>query len=159
MNNNLYLFDDQKTSNVGDLINSLYKKNNEKFAFTNGCFDVLHYGHFKLLYESSRVCNRLVVGINSDKSIKKIKGNNRPIHNQYERAFMLNSLIYVDFVIIFSQETPRELIKEIKPNYLIKGDEYQENEIIGREFSDTIIRIPMIKDFSTTNIINKIKKI
>ena len=136
-----------------------YKKKNLKIGFTNGCFDLLHYGHFKLLYEASKISDKLIVGLNSDDSVRRLKGNSRPIYNEKERMFMLSSLSYVDLVILFYEDTPYDLIRTIKPNYLIKGFEYDENTIVGIEFANEIIRIPMIGDFSTTNIINKIKNV
>ena len=135
--------------------------NNQTIGFTNGCFDLLHYGHVSLLKRASDLVDKLIVGLNSDQSVKKLKGHKRPICSEYERAFILSSLIYVDIVIIFSEETPYELIKIIKPNYLIKGFDpiknYDGEDIVGVEFSDNIVRIPLIKDFSSTNIINHIK--
>ncbi len=163
MNDKISIFQLRKKQSISkyELINliNFYKSIKLKIGFTNGCFDLLHYGHFVLLDKASKISDKLIIGLNSDESIKKIKGNERPIYNQDERAFMLSSLSYVDYVIIFSEETPYELIKLIKPDYLIKGSEYNKNEIVGGEFAKEIITIPMIENISTTNIINKIKKL
>lgn len=145
-----------------DFINSNSSKK-LKIGFTNGCFDVLHTGHLSLLRQARLNCDYLVVGLNSDLSIKKLKGECRPINNQSDRLEMLNSLSFVDEVRIFSEETPIELIKKISPDVLIKGADYSEEEIIGadyvRSYGGRVLRIELIPNKSTTEIIKKIKKI
>ena len=109
-----------------------------KIIFTNGCFDVIHRGHIELL----KFCKNfgyVIVGLNSDNSVKKLKGKNRPINNEEDRKFLLESLKFVDEVIIFDQETPIELIKKIKPNLIVKGSDYIKESVVGKEVAEIII--------------------
>ena len=103
-----------------------------KTIFTNGCFDVVHRGHLKLLEYCKSIGNKVVVGINSDASIKKLKGDNRPVNNQEDRKLLLESLVYVDEVVIFNEETPYNLIKCIKPDIIVKGGDYSIEEVVGQ---------------------------
>ncbi len=132
----------------------------KKTVFTNGCFDLLHTGHIALLRAARAEGDRLIVAINSDESVKKIKGNDRPFQNQFDRKTVLESLKFVDEVYIFDELTPEKLIKEIKPDVLVKGGDWKENEIIGSEFvkacGGTVITIPLVDGFSTTNLATKI---
>ena len=133
-------------------------------VFTNGCFDILHKGHAELLrfcrnysaisFSGLSVCPRVVVGLNSDASVKKLKGDSRPINSQEDRAFLLRSLKYVDEVIIFDEETPYELIKKVKPDYIVKGGDYNKENVVGNDLADVII-YNYIDGYSTTNIIKK----
>ena len=145
-----------------DFINRITSKK-VKIGFTNGCFDVLHIGHLSLLRQARLNCDYLVVGLNSDLSIKKLKGENRPINTQSDRLEMLNSLSFVDEVRIFTEETPIELIKKISPDVLIKGEDYSEEEIVGadyvRSYGGRVLRVELIPNKSTTEIINKIQNI
>lgn len=133
-----------------------------KIVFTNGCFDILHFGHVSYLQEAKRLGDTLIVGVNSDESIKRLKGIDRPIVPLKERMGMLASLECVDFVISFEQDTPLELIKEICPQVLVKGADYKEKEIVGSDFvianGGSVELINFIKGISTTNIIDKIVK-
>ena len=132
-------------------------------GFTNGCFDILHIGHLSLLEEAKRNCDYLIVGLNSDMSVKKLKGKSRPINNLKTRRKILESITFIDEVIIFEEETPEKLIKELKPDVLIKGSDYCENEIIGASFVKSyggkILIIDLVDDLSSTNVINKIKNL
>ena len=147
---NKILFRDKE---INSLVSSL---KSVKATFTNGCFDILHVGHVTYLKEASKKGDVLIVGLNSDKSVRKLKGSKRPINNELARANMLASLEFVDYVIIFEEDTPLKLIKQLKPHYLIKGGDYAIQDIIGREFAKETITIPLVKGISTTNIIRKI---
>ena len=111
-----------------------WKKFNKTIVFTNGCFDLLHKGHKDFLLKASKFGNKLIVGVNSDSSVKQIKGESRPIENQYIREKKLLSLKYVDAVFIFEEHTPLNLIKKICPDVLVKGADYKVDEIIGANF-------------------------
>ncbi len=132
----------------------------KKIAFTNGVFDILHLGHILFLKRASTF-GKLIVGINSDNSVKKIKGPNRPIFNENYRKQMLLENKYVSNVIIFNEETPEQLIKKIRPDYIIKGADWEEKDIIGKDFIETyngeVIRISFEIDISTTQIIESIQ--
>lgn len=129
-------------------------------AFTNGVFDILHEGHIAVLSEAASFADILIVGINSDSSVKKLKGETRPINNENSRALIMASLIMVDAVVIFEEETPLELIKIIKPDVLIKGGDYTLETMVGAEevlnAGGKIELIPIREGFSTTGIIKKI---
>lgn len=129
-------------------------------AFTNGVFDILHEGHIAVLSEAASFADVLIVGVNSDASVKKLKGENRPVNNENSRALIIASLIMVDAVVIFNEETPLELIKIIKPDVLIKGGDYTLDTMVGsKEVLDNggrIEIIPIKQGFSTTGIIEKI---
>lgn len=126
-----------------------------KKIFTNGCFDILHIGHINLLKYSKSLGDYLIVGLNSDKSIKKIKGNNRPIICENERKLMLESIRWVDEVVIFEEENPLQLIKKIKPNIIVKGGDYTKEQVIGYGLAEIII-FDYINGHSTTKIIENI---
>ncbi|MCP4653522.1 MAG: D-glycero-beta-D-manno-heptose 1-phosphate adenylyltransferase [Candidatus Omnitrophica bacterium] len=134
------------------------KKEKKRIVFTNGCFDLLHPGHIKLLRDAKKNGNILIVGLNSDSSIKKIKGKKRPIMPQGSRAEVLSALELVDYVVIFTEKTPYNLIKEIKPHVLVKGSDWGENQIIGSELVKKIVRVKLFGGYSTTKIIEKITK-
>lgn len=135
---------------------------NEKIIFTNGCFDILHVGHIRYLQESAKLGDKLVVGINSDKSVKKIKGNKRPINTEQERAELLAALKFVDYIVIFDEETPYELIKKIQPDILVKGGDYNRNNVIGADLVEQrggkLIIMPYTPEKSTTKIIEKLNQ-
>lgn len=126
-----------------------------KKIFTNGCFDIIHRGHLELLNFSKSLGDYLIVGINSDSSIKKLKGNSRPINNEKDRKFMLECIKYVDEVIIFNEETPLNLIQEIKPNIIVKGGDYIKQQVVGYGIADVII-FNYLNGYSTTKIIENI---
>ena len=133
------------------------KKENKKIVFTNGCFDILHIGHVKYLQKAKTLGDILIVGVNSNKSVKRLKGNNRPVNDEYDRAYLLSSLEVVDYVVIFEEDTPYELIKKIKPDILVKGKDYEGKEVVGSDIAKEVKLIEFINGKSTTNIINKIK--
>ncbi|MEA3506279.1 MAG: adenylyltransferase/cytidyltransferase family protein [Elusimicrobiota bacterium] len=129
----------------------------KKIVFTNGCFDILHAGHIHILKEAARLGDILVVGLNDDSSVREIKGPNRPVIDRHSRAELVNALEMVDYVVFFSEPTPEKLIKEIKPDILVKGGEYGEGEIVGEDIAEKTVRIKMKPGLSTTSIIEKIK--
>ena len=138
-----------------------WKSAKEKIVFTNGCFDILHKGHLEVLAKTADLGNRLIIELNSDSSIKNLKGGNRPIVDENSRAILLAALSFVDAVVLFSEQTPLNLIAEIKPNILAKGGDYKITEIVGHEVvqqnGGEVITIPLIEGFSSTNIIDKIQ--
>ena len=153
--------------------NKIFNKNNlleklemwrgakKKIVFTNGCFDLIHLGHIEVLARSADLGDILIIGVNTDSSIKELKGNNRPIIEENSRAQQLASLEFVDAVILFNEQTPLELIKLIKPNVITKGGDYSSEQVIGNEIAvennGKVIIIPLTRGYSTTSILNKIK--
>lgn len=133
--------------------------NNKNIVFTNGCFDILHSGHIKNLLFAKSKGDILVIGLNSDESIKRLKGSDRPINSIDERTTMLSLFDFVDYIIIFSEDTPYNILKILKPNILIKGGDYKIENIIGREFVNNVYFFDYIDGKSSTNIIQKIKNI
>ncbi|ELP9120863.1 D-glycero-beta-D-manno-heptose-7-phosphate kinase [Campylobacter lari] len=129
---------------------------NQKVVFTNGCFDIMHYGHIKYLEKAKKLGDILVVGLNSDESVKRLKGNSRPINLEFQRACMLASMYFVDYVVIFDEDTPYELIEFLKPDVLVKGADYKDKEVVGSNLVKKVELIDFEDGFSTTNIINRI---
>ena len=147
-----------KKENVQELIEKL-KKENKKIVFTNGCFDILHVGHVRYLANSSKYGDILIIGLNSDSSVKKLKGANRPINNENDRAEVLSALSFVDYIIIFEETTPEKLIEIIKPDIYTKGADYTINTLPEAK---TVLKnggkiefINLVQGKSTTNIIKK----
>lgn len=160
-----YLEFSEKIKSVEEL-KQLIKKRREKgqiMVFTNGCFDILHVGHIHYLNFARSLGDFLVVGLNSDESVKKIKGTLRPINSEIERAYALSALECVDYIIFFDEETPENLIKELKPDILVKGADWEEEKIVGatfvKSYGGKVERITFKFDVSTTKIIEKILKI
>jgi len=151
-----------KTLSSSSLLDNLnnWRANKYTIGFTNGCFDLMHAGHIDMLKKASESCDKLIVAVNSDQSIKRLKGDKRPILNLEARKKLLQSLEMVDFVISFKEDTPLELIKKIKPNILYKGADYKINEIVGADFikknGGSVIRIDLTKNQSTTKLISMI---
>mgnify|MGYP001163815078 FL=1 len=142
---------------------SKYKNDNKAIVMTNGCFDILHSGHTYILEESKKLGDILIVAINSDKSIKKIKSEDRPIISELDRAYVLSCLTSVDHVILFDDETPEKIISKILPDILVKGSDYEGKKIAGEEIlskhNKKIILLDVISGKSSTNIIKKILKL
>ena len=141
---------------ISKLIDNL-KKEHKKIVFTNGCFDILHIGHVKYLQKAKSLGDILIVGANSNESVTRLKGPERPINDEYDRAYLLASLEVVDYVVIFKEDTPYELIKKIKPDILVKGKDYEGKEVVGSDIAKEVQLIEFVNGKSTTKIIEKIK--
>ncbi len=124
--------------------------------FTNGCFDIIHRGHLEL-FKYCKTLGYVIVGLNSDASVKTLKGESRPINNQDDRKLLLESLKYIDEVHIFDEETPLNLIKEIKPNYIVKGGDYKDKEVVGSDIADVVL-FDFVNGYSSSSVIQKMKK-
>ena len=139
---------------------SKWKSEGKSVVFTNGCFDVLHYGHVSYLAEASDLGDKMIIGLNSDASVKRLKGETRPINGQMERATLLTALSFVDAVVVFDEDTPENLIKEVRPDYLVKGGDYTFDTIVGAKFVSSyggnVITIPLVENFSSTSIIKRL---
>ena len=127
-----------------------------KVIFTNGCFDILHRGHVELLNYCKQIGGKVVVAINSDASIKRLKGESRPFYSQDDRKFMLESCKYVDEVIVFGEDTPYRLINEIKPDIIVKGGDYKKQEVVGSDVAEVQL-FQYIDGYSTSKIIGDYK--
>jgi D-beta-D-heptose 7-phosphate kinase/D-beta-D-heptose 1-phosphate adenosyltransferase len=134
------------------------KNKGKKVVFTNGCFDLIHVGHIRYLTRAKELGDILVIGLNSDKSVSRIKPG-RPIISEKQRAEVLASLSMVDFIILFSEDTPYELIKELKPDILVKGADWKKEDIVGNDIVPEVQTIPFIEGVSTSEIIKKIKEL
>ena len=137
------------------------KLHDRKIVFTNGCFDVLHYGHVRYLLEARKLGDLLVVGLNNDDSVRRLKGSTRPVNGENERAFVLAALSRVDYVSLFEEDTPEELIKIVRPDVLVKGGDYTIDNIVGADFvqrnGGVVTTIPFVEGFSSTRIIEQLK--
>ena len=146
---------------LGNKVNA-WKQAGEEVVFTNGCFDIIHRGHIEVLAQTADLGNRLIIGLNSDSSIQKLKGKNRPIIDEQSRAILLASFSFVDAVILFSENTPINLISSLLPDILAKGGDYKIETIVGykivQENGGQVILVPFVDGFSSTTIIDKIKK-
>ena len=153
-----------KIYSLPDLLKRIdqWKFLSKTIAFTNGCFDIIHEGHIFSLSAAAKEADILIVGVNADASVKKLKGESRPVNNQQSRALVLASLLMVDAVIIFDEDTPLEIIKQIKPDVLVKGGDYLLKDIAGSSeviaSGGQVIINPLLKGFSTSAIINKLKE-
>jgi len=138
------------------------KQRGKRIVFTNGCFELIHVGHLRVLRKAKELGHVLVVAINSDASVRKVKGRSRPIVTAKERAEILASLEPVDFVTVFTELTPERIISEIKPDVLVKGGDWGKDEIVGRDIVEArggrVVRIPPIRGHSTTRILQKINR-
>ena len=142
---------------ISSIINEL-KNKDRKIVFTNGCFDILHIGHIKYLEKAKSFGDVLIVGLNSDDSIRRLKGNNRPINTQNDRAYILASLEVIDYLVIFDEDTPFELINLIKPDVLVKGGDYEGKEVVGQDIAKELKLVKFIDGKSTTKTIERIQK-
>jgi len=141
-----------------------WKEQGEKIVFTNGCFDILHLGHVDYLEKARALGNRLVLALNTDASVKRQKkGPDRPINDQDSRARLLASLFFVDLVVFFEKDTPYDIIAYLLPDILVKGDDYAVSNIVGADLvianGGEVKTIPLVKGYSTTSIVNKIKNL
>ena len=139
-----------------------FKNNGKKIVFTNGCFDILHRGHAEYLEQAKSLGDLLVVGVNSDESVKRLKGDDRPINNESDRAFMLDKLKPVDLVTIFTEDTPFNLISKVIPDVLVKGGDWKEEDIVGSDVvkghGGKVISLKFVDSYSTTSIIDRMSK-
>ena len=137
------------------------RKEGKKIVFTNGCFDILHYGHVKYLEKCKKLGDILIVGLNSDLSVRKIKGKKRPVTKERERASILSALEFIDYVTIFDDATPKQLIETVSPHVLAKGGDWKKKEIVGsgyvKSLGGRVITIPFVKGYSTTRILSRVK--
>lgn len=139
-----------------------WKSAGEQVVFTNGCFDILHLGHVDYLEKARQAGTKMIVGLNSDASVRVLKGPERPVNNEYARARIIASLQFVDLVIVFHEETPLELINILLPDILVKGDDYSLETIVGAKeviaAGGQVKTIPLVPSYSTTGIIQKLKQ-
>jgi len=155
---------DTKIFTLPDLLSRInqWRQLGKTIAFTNGCFDILHEGHIYSLSQAASEADHLIVGVNADASVKKLKGQSRPINNEHSRSRLLASLMIVDAVIIFKEDTPLDLIKSLLPDVLVKGGDYKVEEIAGAkeviENGGRVVINPILQGFSTTSIIDKMKE-
>lgn len=156
-NFNLHNYHIAKIINKNDIKNLSNDFKGKKIVFTNGCFDILHIGHIECLKKAKDLGDILVIGINSDSSIKRLKGDKRPINNLNDRMTFLSYLSFVDFIIPFEEDTPYALIKELKPDILVKGGDYKASDVIGFDIAKETVIIPYVQGKSTTNILNILK--
>ncbi|WP_118972236.1 D-glycero-beta-D-manno-heptose 1-phosphate adenylyltransferase [Taibaiella koreensis] len=133
-----------------------------KIVFTNGCFDVLHQGHIQLLLAAAEEGNKLVLGLNTDASVKRLKGEDRPLNDEHSRALVMAAQLFVDAVCLFDEDTPLQLIEAIRPDVIVKGGDYTPETVVGNDFvtgygGRTVI-VPTLEGFSTTSLINRMKQ-
>jgi rfaE bifunctional protein nucleotidyltransferase chain/domain len=140
-----------------------WQSEGQKVVFTNGCFDILHIGHVDYLEKARELGDKLVLGLNTDASVSRIKGPQRPIVNEESRSRVIAALGFVDAVTFFDEETPKELIESVKPDILVKGNDYLAENIVGADFvlknGGEVKTIPLVEGFSTSNIVQKIKNL
>lgn len=138
-----------------------WQSEGKKIVFTNGCFDIVHLGHIDYLEKARNLGDKLVLGLNTDASVKRLKGESRPVVNEYARARMMSAFEFVDTVILFDEPTPKELIETLCPNILVKGDDYTLENIVGADFviskGGEVKTVSLVNGYSTTAIIKKIK--
>jgi len=145
-----------------EIVNEL-KKQGKKIVFTNGCYDLIHRGHIDVLRKASELGNVFIVGLNSDSSVKRFKGETRPINNEIDRAYVVGNVKGVDYVIIFEEDTPLILLKELKPDVLVKGgnplpERVAEEKKLVEEYGGIVILLGLVEGYSSSNIIEKMKK-
>ena len=150
-----------KVHSIENLLAELKNLKSYEIGFTNGCFDLIHQGHIDYLRKAKKQCDFLIVGLNSDNSVKKLKGSSRPIINQFERSSILSSFEFIDRIVIFEESTPINLIKKIKPKFIFKGDDYKKSQVVGNKeitkWEGSVILIKCTKNKSTSKIIERIK--
>ena len=151
---------DEHIKTLGEIIalSEELKTRGKKIVFTNGCFDLLHAGHVKYLETAKSFGDVLILGLNSDRSVTALKGEDRPINTQMDRAYILAALEAVDYVIIFDEDTPYDLIKAIKPHVLVKGGDYEGKEVVGQDIADELKLVQFVDGKSTTRTIEKIQQ-
>lgn len=139
---------------------SRQRRRHKRIIFTNGCFDILHIGHIRTLKRAGALGDILVIGLNSDSSVRAIKGPSRPINSQSDRAEILSSLYFVDYITIFNEPTPERLIRKLKPDILAKGGDWRTEDIVGSDFvkalGGKVVTIPFVKGYSTSSLMKRI---
>lgn len=139
-----------------------WQANGQRVVFTNGCFDIVHLGHIDYLEKARALGDRLVLGLNTDASVSRIKGPLRPVVNEYARSRLMAAMAFIDLVVLFDEPTPKELIEAIRPDILVKGDDYTVATIVGADFvlanGGSVETIPLVKGYSTTSLIERIKQ-
>lgn len=139
-----------------------WKQENKKIVFTNGCFDIIHRGHIELLMKASSEGDVLMVGLNTDLSVRGLKGNNRPFNDEVSRAMVLASFEYVDAVVLFDEETPLKLIQAVRPDFIVKGGDYRAEEIVGagfvKSYGGKVIVVGLVEGYSTTLLEKKLRE-
>lgn len=140
----------------------IWRKEDKKIVFSNGCFDLVHPGHITYLAKTADLADKLIIGLNSDDSVRRIKGESRPVLDENSRALLLAALSFVDLVVFFNEDTPYELIKLLQPDVLVKGKDYEPENIVGydivKQRGGDVITIDLVDGFSTSKLIEKIKK-
>ena len=140
----------------------IWKSEGKRVVFTNGCFDLLHLGHIDYLSKAADLGDRLIIAVNSDSSVSKLKGKNRPLQDEFSRQMILASLTFVDAVVLFEEETPFKIIDILKPDVLVKGGDYKAEEIVGADIVNQhggqVVIIPFLEGYSTTSIEKKIRE-
>lgn len=151
-----------KIVTLTELMQKLQHREGETIVFTNGCFDIIHRGHVDYLSRARDLGTKLVLGLNSDASVRRLKGESRPIVDQQSRAFVLAGFQFIDYVVIFEEDTPFNLISTIQPDILVKGGDYKIENIVGHDVVEAhggkVMTIPFVEGFSTTNIVNKMQQ-
>lgn len=140
---------------------SMWRFKNDKIVFTNGCFDILHKGHIEYLAKAASLGTKLIIGLNTDNSVKRLKGASRPVNDEKARALLLASLVFVDEVILFDTDTPYDLINKIQPDVLVKGGDYKPEDIVGYDIvkakGGEVVTLDFIEGYSTTSVIERMK--
>jgi rfaE bifunctional protein nucleotidyltransferase chain/domain len=138
---------------------ALWRFKKEKIVFTNGCFDILHRGHVEYLAKAAGLGSKLIIGLNTDDSVRQLKGASRPVNNEHDRALLLASLLFVDTVTFFDSDTPLDLIRYLQPDVLVKGGDYRPQEIVGHDVVQAkggeVVTIPFLDGYSTTLLLNQ----
>lgn len=154
---------EQKIVSRDFFVENALKLHRRKIVFTNGCFDVLHFGHVHYLLQAKELGDILVIGLNSDDSVRRLKGPTRPVNGEKERAFVLAALACVDYVVLFGEDTPKELIETVWPDVLVKGGDYDITAIVGADFvqrnGGTVTTVPFVEGFSSTRIIEQLNSL
>lgn len=154
-----------KIMTADELVNQLkgWRLSGKKIVFTNGCFDILHRGHIEYLAKAADMGDILIIGLNTDNSVKRLKGESRPVNDQHARALLLAALSFVNAVTLFDEDTPYNLIKTIMPDVLVKGGDYRTEDIVGHDIVEanggSVVTIPLTKGYSTTGTIGKITSV
>lgn len=140
---------------------NIWRFKNDKIVFTNGCFDILHKGHIEYLAKAASLGTKLIIGLNTDNSVKRLKGESRPVNDEKARALLLASLVFVDEVILFDTDTPYDLINSIQPDVLVKGGDYKPEDIVGYDIvkakGGEVVTLDFIEGYSTTSVIERMK--